>query len=476
MTPHRILVVGSAHLDIMAKASHPDAVIDRIGNVSIEVGGTGCNIAVNLAHMDCHPYFVSAMNRSAYTEIVKSFLKDNKVEMHIREDAALPVAAFSAHIDYQGELLSAITAAPVETYEFSQGFFSDIIKKGMAAMVLECNLSAATLNAAVSAANGLGVPVYIAAVSEPKSLRLADIHGDFAVCFINRNEIRYLKEHRLKEAVDFEDMSALLGASMVITCGEAGAILVDGNQSYAINPPAIDPSGGNLLGMGDMFMSATIKYHLVNGQSLHQAARNAVVFTRELAKRGNCNLGRGAAVESLIAAYNQNANTDALTGIGNRRATEAALEEATQESLLTNLPMSVILLDLDRFKMINDEYGHATGDKVLSEVADVIFRNSRGTDAVGRWGGEEFVVVMPNASLEDAVEVAERIRHSVATMRKPTVRTTLSAGVSVARPGEPFKDVMMRADLALYRAKATGRNRICTENDTRESEKQTAAN
>ena len=69
------------------------------------------------------------MSRSAYTEIVKTFLKDNKVEIHIREDAALPVAAFSAHIDHQGELLSAITAAPVEAYEFSQGFFSDIIKK-----------------------------------------------------------------------------------------------------------------------------------------------------------------------------------------------------------------------------------------------------------------------------------------------------------------------------------------------------------
>lgn len=473
---HHILVVGSAHLDIIAKAKHPDPVIDRIGNLAIEVGGTGCNIAVNLAHMGCHSYFVSAMNRSAYTEIVKTFLKDNKVEINIQEDTTLPVAAFSAHLDHQGELLSAITAAPVEAYEFSQEFFSGIIKKGMAAVVLECNLSVPTLNAAVSAANELNVPVYIAAVSEPKSVRLAEIEGDFAVCFMNRSEIRYLKENRLKEAVDFEDMSTLLGAYMVITCDSAGAILVDGQQSHVINPPAIEAGGGNMLGMGDMFMSATIKYNIVNGQSLHQAARNAVVFTRELAKRGNCNLGRTAAVESLIATYNQNANTDALTGIGNRRATEAALEEATQESALTNLPMSVILLDLDRFKMINDEYGHSTGDSVLSEVADVIFRNSRGSDAVGRWGGEEFVVVMPNASLEDAVEVAERIRHAVATMRKPTVRTTLSAGVSVARPGEPFKDVMMRADLALYRAKATGRNKVCTENDTRESEKQAAAN
>ena len=133
---HHILVVGSAHLDIIAKAKHPDPVIDRIGNLAIEVGGTGCNIAVNLAHMGCHAHFVSAMNRSAYTEIVKTFLKDNKVEINIQEDTTLPVAAFSAHLDHQGELLSAITAAPVEAYEFSQEFFSGLIKKGMAAVVL----------------------------------------------------------------------------------------------------------------------------------------------------------------------------------------------------------------------------------------------------------------------------------------------------------------------------------------------------
>ena len=150
------------------------------------------------------------------------------------------------------------------------------------------------------------------------------------------------------------------------------------------------------------------------------------------------------------------AHSDPLTGLYNRRACEQALEQNINTAHDSGNPFSLIICDIDHFKSINDRYGHPVGDHVLKSVADILLHRIRVSDIAARWGGEEFLVLVPNGSLKQAVELAERIRNGVAE----TGMVTISLGVAELFAGENAESLIQRADKALYRAKRGGRNRI----------------
>lgn len=158
---------------------------------------------------------------------------------------------------------------------------------------------------------------------------------------------------------------------------------------------------------------------------------------------------------------------DSLTGLLNRRSIREYAEAALLQAVRAGAAISVILLDLDHFKDVNDRYGHQTGDDALRLVAETIAAALRTGDRVGRMGGEEFLVVLPDTALDQAVAVAERIRRRVAarplTLPDGTrVPLRVSAGVATAPPVAPTLDVLLQqADAALYRAKRGGRNQVC---------------
>ena len=159
--------------------------------------------------------------------------------------------------------------------------------------------------------------------------------------------------------------------------------------------------------------------------------------------------------------------TDGLTGLHNRRYLDSHLQTLFDRAVTRRRPLSVMITDLDRFKSINDTHGHDGGDDVLREFASRLRRNVRGIDLACRFGGEEFVVVMPDTDGAIAERVAERIRAEIATMPFPigrdgkTVEVTISIGVSSILKGQDTVEAMMkRADLALYEAKNGGRNRV----------------
>lgn len=159
------------------------------------------------------------------------------------------------------------------------------------------------------------------------------------------------------------------------------------------------------------------------------------------------------------------ARTDALTGLPNRRVFDAALEREIQRALRRGETLALVLTDIDRFKAINDRLGHAAGDEVLVDFARTLRAMVREIDLVGRWGGEEFVILMPGTSLAEARLVAERLRDAVATSQTcvagETLSYTASSGVAVLEPGcLDARSLFMRADAALYRAKEMGRNRV----------------
>jgi diguanylate cyclase (GGDEF)-like protein len=156
---------------------------------------------------------------------------------------------------------------------------------------------------------------------------------------------------------------------------------------------------------------------------------------------------------------------DALLGIGNRRAMEAGLVFTEASAKRANSSYAIALLDVDYFKKYNDYYGHQAGDDALQQITRAIKSNLRDSDQLYRYGGEEFLLLMPDTDISDAVVGAERIRLAVEAMNEPHTespygRLTVSIGVDSKRAGD-WEDLVRYADLALYKAKGEGRNRTC---------------
>ena len=155
------------------------------------------------------------------------------------------------------------------------------------------------------------------------------------------------------------------------------------------------------------------------------------------------------------------ANIDQLTGVANRRALYHALERLLATPQTPGEALVVVLADVDHFKAINDTHGHIVGDEVLIAIARTMSTMLRRGDMFGRWGGEEFLAVLPQADQADALRVAERMRAAVAALSlAPPGSTTISLGVAHWETGDRIEDLLARADQALYRAKAGGRNRV----------------
>lgn len=177
----------------------------------------------------------------------------------------------------------------------------------------------------------------------------------------------------------------------------------------------------------------------------------------------------------LMARMHQLARHDHLTGALNRRAADETLGRLREQHARTGEPLAVLLVDLDHFKEVNDTQGHAAGDRALQLVARTLGEACRPYDAVGRWGGEEFVVLMPATDADAARAAAERFRHRVEAFTREALGRpqTVSIGVAVAPAGPPSPDrgaptpeaLMAEADRALYAAKTAGRNRVCLATD-----------
>jgi diguanylate cyclase (GGDEF)-like protein len=162
-------------------------------------------------------------------------------------------------------------------------------------------------------------------------------------------------------------------------------------------------------------------------------------------------------LESEKENYRRLSTLDALTNVLNRHGIERFVESLQ----LTRVPASVIVIDIDHFKRVNDQRGHYGGDRVLRKMGEILRAQTRNTDGLGRWGGEEFVLVCPGASLEKASDLAEKLRQRIMDTNfipEEPLPITASFGVATARAGEFFEDAFRQADEALYLAKSRGRN------------------
>lgn len=191
------------------------------------------------------------------------------------------------------------------------------------------------------------------------------------------------------------------------------------------------------------------------------------IETQELMARVNTQLRRKFYADSLRDNFNENLEmvvTDPLTGLGNRRYFDSAIEPLFESLNAKKEPFSIMVFDIDNFKRVNDILGHDMGDQILKEIAARLATNMRAIDVVSRYGGEEFMIAMPNTNQAKAMKAADRVRGLIGGtpifVDGQALSITTSAGVAEVCAGEKLRDVFKRADDALYKAKLGGRNMV----------------
>ncbi|MCU0831567.1 MAG: GGDEF domain-containing protein [Rhizobiaceae bacterium] len=227
---------------------------------------------------------------------------------------------------------------------------------------------------------------------------------------------------------------------------------------------------GGLSGPNAAGILAQLNYILVGSLSILAAATLfglAVVFPaiRHQVRKEDTLQNLTQSLEARSETLEHEALTDALTGMHNRRYFDDAVNEYLDQFRRIDKPVGLMILDLDHFKKVNDTYGHDVGDEVLRQVARCLQEFTRYHDVVARLGGEEFAIVAPNMNREGLFKLADRIRNAVSSLNIRSgnvhLRVTMSIGIAIWDHRETAEDLYKRADMQLYQAKRTGRNRVC---------------
>lgn len=443
----KALVAGSVHLDVIARPLTNSSHKDRKGPVSFEVGGTAWNLAFGLQRMGASVRVLTAWGPVAVSTLMANKLVESGVELMADEVPGMESAAFVGLLNNDGDLESAISWTPIDQVDFCDERITAALE-GVDCAVLETNLKTSAMRAIAERAHAAGIPVFALGVSEDKVDKLAELAGVLTAVFMNNAEGERLME--VLQVVDPAEIASHLGASTLITRGSRGAVLyrTDGSR-VKVPPPSIDYIT-SLLGVGDALSAGIIHGVCALGLDYPDAASRSYGYVAEIAQRRSCNGFSSNALNTMVSG----ALEDSLTGLLRRGS--GAFENAFHR--VESGCNALIVIDCDHFKRVNDTLGHDVGDDVLRRVSGIIRTGIRSMDVACRWGGDEFVVLLPSADGHAAELVAERIRAVAENTDLHGV--TLSLGVTTTRRGEDIAQAVARADQAMYTAKHRGKNSV----------------
>lgn len=206
-----------------------------------------------------------------------------------------------------------------------------------------------------------------------------------------------------------------------------------------------------------MVISHNLLWQMVDRS--HQFSKNLLVVLSERVRSDNEFIASSIGV---LRRAERNAVTDALTGLGNRHWMMDMFDRELRRMQKDATSGCVMMVDIDNFKLFNDQYGHIAGDRVLAAVAQALRDHMRPTDLIARFGGDEFALLLPSIALEQACETAQRLLEHIAQLSPESLSSpvTVSIGITDTAQNEPLDALVHRADAAMYRAKAAGRNRV----------------
>lgn len=271
-----------------------------------------------------------------------------------------------------------------------------------------------------------------------------------------------------------ETHARFCGGGVLLQMEEIGTKL---QQEAAKLGKALEQSGEETAGFGKAL--SDVAFHLNNGDtkkakeiiSRFAATANAIEAKHKMLGAAlNASSQEAAALRGKMDAVRKESTTDALTGLANHRTFDERLQQAAREARADGGDFCVLLADIDNFKKFNDTWGTATGDHALRLVAQCVKANTKGRDTAARYGGQEFVILLPRTSVDNAAKLADHIRKTVES--KMLVKSsdagtrgsiTVSFGIAKYRPGEPAVDAVTRAKQSLNQAKRAGRNRVVAE-------------
>lgn len=209
-----------------------------------------------------------------------------------------------------------------------------------------------------------------------------------------------------------------------------------------------------------MVISHSLLWQMVDRS--HALAKNLLVVLSERVRSDNEFIAKRL---GMLRQAEVNAVTDALTGLGNRHWMQEMFNRELARAQHKGSPLCLMMVDIDDFKLVNDQFGHIAGDRILAAVAEALRDRLRPTDLIARFGGDEFAILLPGIALEQAQVTGERLREQVANATLPGSKThvTISVGVTSATPEDMIDTLVHRADSAMYAAKAAGRNRVETD-------------
>lgn len=444
-----IVVAGAAQLELLARSaprSHGAG-----GSLSIEVGGAACRAAIEAAQCGAEVRLLTAMNDSAYSHLIASHLAGYGVETRIDYREELATGGCSAHLDGRGRLVSAVRANPLERVAGFDKTVAAAALAGASALVLAGELSGSAITQLARLALERGIRVYGVGAPEGAAERFAPVAARLRALFIAQREWRRLRGRgsRAKARV-----ARALSLANVLTDKQSTLCmrLADGMPERLTR--AASPGLERLA-------ARAVTLHELHGLDLPEALRRSpwIGAAPSPSQPTHASAPSGA-LEQALGRFMQQALYDSLTGALNRASTEWELHQLLERRRgLTDCALAVLMLDIDHFKSVNDTYGHAAGDAVIAEVCRLARGCLRSADFIGRWGGEEFIAVLPGARRAQAEAVAERMRGAIESGIRSPRPVTVSIGVADTDNGAAgMQNLIERADRALYAAKREGRN------------------
>lgn len=437
------LLIGAAHVDIFADTSFEFNHIngnDLPGTFFISIGGTCFNVCMNLRELGVSCTLVTAGKKgSLLAYLIKHELARLKLNhLMITSEKARDSAFLS--IREKGDMVMAITASSWDDMSWKDILpgLKNILKDKHDFCVIDCNVPAEIQKNILELVNTNSV--FICATSPAKVVRFFaalnknNNNGKVKAIFMNYAEFQTANFFRFcPEKTDF---------TWFVTMGKYGVTVYNGKSKQSFRVKEITEAE-SFSGVGDAFAAGAI-YGLQKGWSIKQAIRLGYAKAVEKTKYKHSNK-----ILIDLVRSTQSLHIDRLTGCLSR-----SFFEDEKSNMLPSDFSHVMLIDIDFFKKINDTFGHDYGDKVLKKTAEIIKGCIRSVDRLYRYGGEEFMLLLPGISDTDAIKIAERIRETVKLKSEVTVT------IGVAPIVSSIEESIKLADISLYEGKNAGRNTV----------------